>query len=135
MPQSVSTDAISIEAIRPHIARFAWRGVSGAEDLVATREFVEAMRRELGDDTVIHLLVVVESDQVQFRRGTRRALLDLGRARLWSRTAVVGAPYPIKVAIELLRKGMSLLFTPADPTRFFDTEQEALAWLLEDAPG
>ena len=128
-PKTVGT--LFMETYRPNILRIRWNDELTTLEIAAMLEYTEAVRRELGSpDAAISAIIDVGSG-VQIHKSARKAIMDMGRAKPFFRSAIVGAPYRIKVLLELTINAIRLIVPDTAESQFFDTEEEGLAWLME----
>jgi hypothetical protein len=120
---------IKLDFVAPDVVRASWTDSFGPTEADALMDFTRATKTERGLTTVVMLVDVRSASGIA--ASARKKIAEMAKARPWLATAVVGAAFPIKVAIELIVNATKLIQQETSPTKFFDDEPSALAWLAE----
>ncbi len=81
------------------------------------------------------LILVHVGEATGMDMNSRKAAAEWGKTyQVRCRSAIVGAPFVVRVALELMNRGATLLSGQMSPLKFFATEEEARQWLLAQIP-
>jgi len=120
---------VTLDFVSPDVLEVRWKGSFGAAEADALFAFTEELRKRPDNKHLFLYIDVHAASGIDSR--ARKRISDLTKARPYTASAVVGASFPIRVAIELIVNAARLLVKDATETRFFDTDAEARAWLDE----
>ncbi|MEJ5309521.1 MAG: hypothetical protein WHX52_07090 [Anaerolineae bacterium] len=116
-----------MQLIEPGIVRISFSGGSlGADEL---DDFIRDFHGYLDATTPeapINILTIVEAPGAKLASKTRKAFTNLNADKRVGKAATLGVDRYARVLI-----GFMLKATGRDNIRFFDTEEQALAWLRE----
>lgn len=122
--------AMQMDTVGANIIRIHWNSELTADLVDGVREYTSELRRELTDGMRIYTVVPL-GEGVDIRKDARRAILTLARVEPWAAIAFVGARYEVKVLLHLTLNAVRLLVKDPPKFEFVDTEEEALAWIVE----
>ena len=122
-----STEVIRFEMLPNDILRSVWVGEAQAADIVQMRKVGAEQRARLPDGPSLSL--VDGREAAGFGPDTRAEMNLLGEEKPWDYVALVGVPFGARIAINLITRALTLLKVDIADVRFFDTEEEGMAWL------
>ena len=92
---------------------------------------VLAQYQAIIEDRGYTLILLQVAEATGIDSAARKAAADWGKIyNVRCRSAVVGAPFVVRVALELMNRATNLLSRQTTPLGFFATEEEAREWLL-----
>ena len=118
---------VTLGFVEPDVLSMRWTGsfgVAEADALLADTDEVRARVPRL-------FFVIDVQGATGIEASSRKKIAALTKARPYAASAVVGASFPIRVAVELIVNAAKLVNTDQTETRFFATIAEANAWIDE----
>jgi hypothetical protein len=118
---------VTLAFVEPDVLSMTWKGSFGVAEADALLAYTDEVKAK-----VSRLFFVIEVHQATgIDASSRKKIAALTKARPYAASAVVGASFPIKVAVELIINAAKLVNSDQTETRFFSTLAEANAWIDE----
>lgn len=118
---------VTLDFVQPDVLSMRWKGSFGVAEADALLAYTDELRARVPR---LFFLIEVEG-ATGIEASSRKKIAALTKARPYAGSAVVGASFPIRVAVELIINAAKLVNTDQTETRFFSTLAEANAWIDE----
>ena len=113
----------------PDVLHMKWQGSFGEAEADALLAYTRELKAQADVKHVMLYIDVREAGSIDAR--ARKKISELTKEKPFLASAIVGASFPIRVAVELIVNAARLLVKDSAETRFFDDDASALAWLAE----
>lgn len=120
---------VSMTFVAPDVLRMDWKSSFGEAEADALLAYTAELRKRADVPHLFLLIDVRQASGIDSR--ARKKISELTKARPYVASAVIGASFPIRVAIELIVNAARLLVKDSAETRFVDDEAAANAWFVE----
>ena len=128
-----SFDGVSFETDHRLRMRVVWTGEIDVDAARAMQRYAATCRAQLEDDE--HLTCIVTAGEAATMSKDARLILTKFRdQQLWQRIGVTGARFAVRVSLELLMRALTAMRRETADIAFFETEEEAIAWLEKPCP-
>lgn len=124
-----TVEALTFDTIGEGIVHIIWEGEATEVSVEALNDHSRKLIAKRADEGDAILALINAEAATGITRHARRKLRDLGAERPWDRVAFVGVRFDIKVMLELIVRALQAVGVETADTRFFDSDEEALAWL------
>jgi hypothetical protein len=120
---------IAMSFVAPDVLHMSWRGSFGEAEADGLLAYTRELKAKPDVKHVLLYIDVREAGSIDAR--ARKKISELTKEKPYLASAIVGASFPIRVAVELIVNAAKLLVKDSAETRFFEDEASANAWLAE----
>lgn len=120
---------IAMSFVEPDVLHMKWRASFGEAEADALLAYTHELKAQHATKPLMLYIDVREAGSIDAR--ARKKISELTKEKPYAASVVVGASFTIRVAVELIVNAARLLVKDSAPTRFFDDETSAHAWLAE----
>jgi hypothetical protein len=120
---------IAMSFVSPDVLQMKWKASFGEAEADGLLAYTHELKAR---PDVKHLLLCIdvrEAGSIDAR--ARKKISELTKEKPYLASAIIGASFPIRVAVELIVNAARLLVKDSAETRFFDDDASANAWLAE----